>query len=279
MTSSFVDAPNQYIAASNGVRYAYRVIGEADATPLVCLQHFTGTMDSWDPIVVDSLARRRRVIVFDNAGVGASGGRVTDTVKQMTIDAEAFIDALGVGEVDLLGFSLGGFIAQAMAARGKVPVRRIISAGSAPQGGEEHLMQVVAEAFAKGASDVRLPLFFTPSARSQSAGAAFIARATVRTAERDPESGEAVSAAQATAIIGWCAADAKDHALLRSIEQPTLIVHGSDDTMFPVVNAYEMFKHMRNATLILYPDAGHGALFQYSETFSSHAEVFLAARA
>jgi len=277
MTSSFVNAPNQYITASDGTRYAYRVVGEA-GTPLVCLQHFTGTMDSWDPMVIGLLARNRRVIVFDSAGVGASGGRVPDTVEGMTIHAEAFIHALGTGEVDLLGFSLGGFIAQAMAARRKVPVRRIISAGSAPQGGEEHLLQVVAEAFAKGASDVRLPLFFTPSARSQSAGAAFIARAAVRTAERDPDSDDTVSAAQATAIIGWCAADARDHALLRSIEQPTLIVHGSDDTMFPVVNAYEMFKHMRDATLILYPDSGHGALFQFPETFAFHANVFLTAR-
>lgn len=277
MTPQFVSAPNQYVVAADGIRYAYRIVGGSAGTPLVCLQHFTGTMDSWDPQVIDSLARNRAVIVFDNAGVGASGGTTPESVEQMTIDAEAFIEALGLGDVDLLGFSLGGFIAQLMAARGKVSVRKIISAGSAPQGGEEHLMQVVAEAFSKNAFDVRLPLFFTPSEQSQTAGRKFIERATARQDERDPESGEQISNAQGAAIIAWCAAKTDDNAILKRISQPTLIVHGSDDTMFPSVNAYEMFKHMSNATLIIYPDSGHGALFQYAETFSSHVELFLAA--
>jgi len=275
MTGPFVTAPNKYIVAANGVRYAYRTVGEGGSPPLVCLQHFTGTMDSWDPMVIDSLARNRKVVVFDNAGVGASGGRTPDSVEQMTIDAEAFIDALCLGKVDLLGFSLGGFIVQLMAARRAVSVRKIIVAGSAPQGGEEHLMQVVAEAFSDNASDVRLPLFFTRSDQSQAAGRGFIERAAVRQEERDPESGDRISSAQATAIIAWCAADTGNNPLLQSIEQPTLIVHGSHDTMFPAVNAYEMFKRMRNATLILYPDAGHGALFQYPQRFSSHVDLFL----
>ncbi len=134
----------------------------------------------------------------------------------------------------------------------------------------------MAEAASKHASDIRLPLFFTQSERSQTAGKAFVARAAVRQTERDPKSGDEISNAQANAIIAWCADKTTDHAVLKSIDQPTLIVHGSDDTMFPAVNAYEMFKHMSNATLIIYPDSAHGALFQYPETFASHVEFFLA---
>ncbi|KAA0073969.1 alpha/beta hydrolase [Tardiphaga sp. P9-11] len=277
MTQQFVTVPNLYVVACDGVKYAYRKLEKPGSTPLVFLQHFTGTMDAWDPSVVDALAKNRTVIVFDNAGVGASGGSTPDTVEQMTVDAENFIQALGLGEVDLMGFSLGGFIAQLMATRDKVPVRKVVSAGSAPQGGEEHLMKVVADAFSKNAPDVRLPLFFTPTAKSQAAGQAFITRAAFRKEERDPESGEEISNAQAKAIIGWCANKAEGNAMLKQIRQPTLIVHGSDDTMFPGINAYEMFKNMTDATLIMYPDSGHGALFQYSSAFSSHVDLFLAA--
>lgn len=275
VTKQFVSAPNLYIDAADGVKYVYRMLEKPGTTPLVFLQHFTGTMDAWDPIVIDTLAHGRTVIVFDNAGVGASSGKTPDTVEQMTIDAESFISALGVGEVDLLGFSLGGFIAQLMAIRKKVNVRKIVSVGSAPQGGEEHLMQVVTEAFSKNAADVRLPLFFTPSEKSQAAGEEFVARAAVRRDERDPDSGEEISNAQAKAIIAWCANKQADGALVHGISVPTLIVHGSDDTMFPASNAYKMFKSMSNATLIIYPDSGHGALFQYAETFSAHVEMFL----
>jgi pimeloyl-ACP methyl ester carboxylesterase len=164
-----------------------------------------------------------------------------------------------------------------MATTGKVRVRKLVSAGSAPQGGDEHLLQVVGDAFARNAPDVRLPRFFTPSERSQAAGRAFIARATARTQERDPESGEDIRNAQAKAIINWCAIKGTDHAVLKAIKQPTLIVHGSDDTMFPAVNAIEMFKQMSDATLIIYPDSAHGAIFQYPATFAAHVDLFLAA--
>lgn len=276
MGEALETAVTEYVRVGE-IDFAYRRIGQGAGTPLVLLQHFTGTMDAWDPQVVNALAIDRPVIVFNNAGVGTSSGSVPDNVQKMSTDAEDFILALGLGEVDLLGFSLGGFIAQVIATRDRVKVRRLIVAGSAPKGGEEHLLQVVGEAFAKGARDVRLPLFFTPSEASQRAGAAFVDRALKRTEGRDPESGEAISNPQAAAIIGWCAEQDANYDLLKAIKQPALVVHGSDDTMFPSINAYEMFKHMSDATLIIYPDSGHGAIFQYADTFVAHVQTFLGA--
>jgi len=274
MTGQLETAVTQYVEAY-GTRYAYRKLGASSGMPLVLLQHFTGTMDAWDPAVVNALAADRPVIVFNNAGVGTSSGTTPNNVDQMTIDAESFIMALGLAEVDLLGFSLGGFIAQAMANRHAIKVRKMIVAGSAPKGGEEHLAQVVEEAFGKGASDVRLPLFFTPSDASQAAGEAFVYRAAARKELRDPDNGDSVSNPQATAIISWCAEADPKLKSVANIKQPTLIVHGSDDTMFPSINAYRMFKAMKTATLIVYPDSAHGALFQYPETFVAHVTTFL----
>jgi pimeloyl-ACP methyl ester carboxylesterase len=264
----------EYLDIGNA-RFAFRRLGSTAGTPLILLQHFTGTIDSWDPAVVNALAATRPVIVFNNLGVGTSTGTTPDTVEQMASDAETFVSRLGLEQVDLLGFSLGGMLAQVLAVRQPGLIRKIIVAGAAPRGGEEHLLAVVEEAFSRDAPDVRLPLFFTPSEASQRAGRAFVARATARTQGRDPESGDDVSEAQAKAIIGWCARKHESEATLRAIAQPALIVHGSDDTMFPSINAYNMFKAMRNAELILYPDSGHGALFQYPEKFVAHCRTFL----
>lgn len=274
MGTTFETADTQHVEAA-GIRFAYRKFGAESGVPLVFLQHFTGTMDAWDPSVVNALAAERPVVVFNNAGVGTSTGMVPNTIEQMSADAERFMAALGLTEVDLLGFSLGGFLAQVIASRSKIKVRKLIVAGSAPRGGEEHLLQVVGEAFSQNARDVRLPLFFTPSDASQIAGATFLDRVTTRRKGRDPESGDSVSNPQAAAIIEWCANKDTGHTMLRAIQQPTLIVHGSNDTMFPSINAYEMFKHMRTGTLIIYPDSGHGALFQYPETFVAHVQTFL----
>lgn len=261
-----------------GIRFAYRRFGTGNGAPLVFLQHFTGTMDSWDPAVVNALATGRTVIVFDNRGVGGTSGATPDDVESMATDAEAFITALALGPVDLLGFSLGGFVAQAMAERGRVAVRRLILAGTAPRGGQERLLSSIAEAASRsGTNDIRLPLFFTSSTSSQAAGRAFLDRASARVDDRDPDSSPEVRAAQSHAILAWCRPASTDAETLRNIAQPTLVVHGSSDAMLPVGNAYDMFKGMPNATLILYPDAGHGALFQVPDTFVAHAQLFLEA--
>jgi len=263
----FVDA--------NGIRFAYRSFGQTEGVPLVFLQHFTGTMDSWDPALVNPLAATRPVIVFNNTGVGTSSGTTPDSVEQMAADAATFIEALGLKQVDLLGFSLGGFIAQALAAQKPQLMRKLIVAGSAPRGGEEHLLAVLEDALSRGVPDPRVPLFFTPSEASQAAGQAFVQRAAARGKDRDPESTESVSNPQAKAIITWCAVGDPDNASLKAITQPTLIAHGSDDTMFPSDNAYTMFKAMTTAQLIMYPGSGHGAIFQHHRAFVGNALTFL----
>ena len=270
-------APTRYVEG-HGIRFAYRRLGPAAGTPLVLLQHFSGNIDAWDPAVVNALAADRPVIVFDNAGVGRSTGQTPDNVAAMARDAVDFIGAIGLSEVDLLGFSLGGCVAQQIAAEHGPLVRKLILVGTAPKGGEEHLLAVLQQAFSQtDAPDPRLPLFFTTSSASQSSGLAFLKRTQVRKDDRDTDNGSAVTDPQAKALITWCATPDPEHAMLSAIRQPTLVVSGSHDTMLPANNAYAMSRELSNAQLVLYPDSGHGALFQYHATFVSHVRTFLEA--
>ena len=270
-------APTHYVEG-HGIRFAYRRLGPSTGTPLILLQHFSGNIDAWDPAVVNALAADRPVIAFDNAGVGLSTGQTPDNVATMARDAVDFINVLGLSEVDLLGFSLGGCVAQQIAAEHGRLVRKLILVGTAPKGGEEHLLTVLQEAFSQtGAPDPRLPLFFTKSSASRSSGLAFLKRTQVRKNDRDIDNGSAVTDPQAKALITWCATPDPGHAILRAIRQPALVVSGSHDTMLPANNAYAMFKELSNAQLALYPDSGHGALFQHHATFVSHVQTFLEA--
>ena len=268
-------APTRYVEG-RGIRFAYRRLGPSAGTPLVLLQHFSGNIDAWDPAVVNALAADRPVIAFDNAGVGRSTGQTPDNVEAMARDAVGFINSLGLAKVDLLGFSLGGCVAQQMAAEHGQVVRKLILVGTAPKGGEQHLLAVLQEAFAQtDAPDPRLPLFFTKSSASQSSGLAFLQRTRLRKDDRDSDNGSAVTDPQAKALITWCATPDPGHAMLRAIRQPTLVVSGSHDTMLPASNAYDMFKELGDAQLMLYPDSGHGVLFQHHEAFVSHVRTFL----
>ena len=272
-------APTRYIE-TQGTRYAYRRFGNEAGVPILLLQHFRGTMDDWDPKMIDGLAKTRPVILFDNAGVGSSGGTVPDNVSDMAHHVAIFTDGLKLKQIDLLGFSLGGFIAQQLLLDRPDLYRRAILAGTGPQGGKgmQSFTPAVAAAATKYPTDgsERKFLFFGPSVSSQAAGDDFLQRIRTRTIDRDPVATVPVMQGQGKAIGAWGAASNDDYiSRLKEIRVPVLVVNGSDDIMIPSVNAFDLSQHIPSAQLILYPDAGHGALFQYAELFVAHANLFL----
>jgi pimeloyl-ACP methyl ester carboxylesterase len=278
MTNSHDTAPTQCIEA-RAVKYAYRRFGAAMGTPVVFLQHFRGGLDNWDPKVTDGLARNRPVILFNNAGVASSGGEPVDTVSAMAKHVVTFINALGLKQVDLLGFSLGGFVAQQVGIEYPDLIRRVVLAGTGPQGGEgmDSFTPKVAEHATRGTPVLEdfLYLFFSPSETSQAAGRAFWDRRHTRT-DQDIPSSMAAMGAQAAAIASWGAVPKTDrYGQLKNIKQPVLVVNGHDDIMVPTINSFILQQRIPNATLILYPDSGHGAIFQYPDLFVSHAGIFL----
>lgn len=265
----------EYIDVDN-IRTAYRRLGRGDGTPLLLLQHFTGTMDNWDPDLVQALAAQRPVILLDNAGVGASHGTTPDTVDAMTSHAIAFVDALALPRIDVLGFSLGSFIAQQMAQRRPALLRKLLLVGGCPPGqGAASFRKVIADIAGKSPTDILLQLFFTASRASQALGAEFAGRLAFRD-ERGPNPPEQVFAAQYQAIVAWCESPF-DAVALAGITHPVLVVQGSHDTMFPTSQSVTLFETLPNAQLSLYPDAGHASLFQYPALFAEQANYFLAA--
>ncbi|MDI1308167.1 MAG: alpha/beta hydrolase, partial [Methylotenera sp.] len=227
----------KYIEA-NGVKFSYRTLGQKSGTPLVFLQHFTGNMDAWDPAVVNAFAKTRLVIVFNNRGTGATDGVVADNIEQMTTDAYAFIQALGHKQVDLLGFSMGGFVAQQLAAKHPELVRKVILAGTTHQGGGNNLMKVLGEAFSRqNVPDPRDYLFFSHSEAGKNAAAAFLSRVYARTQGRDPESGKEIADAHGKALIVFTSTPDPEFNTLKAINQPVLVVTGSSDTMLPTEGA------------------------------------------
>jgi pimeloyl-ACP methyl ester carboxylesterase len=279
---SQITTPNLHVEAADGVTYRYRRFGAANESglPLVCLVHFRATLDNWDPDLVDALAAQREVILVDLAGVGGSTGVTPDTVEQMASNVFAFLDAIDLRRYDLLGFSLGGFIAQEVALLRPWQLRRLILAGTAPRGGQDihvyraGLIRDTALLDAPTAQSL-LILFFEKSASSQAKGAEFLKRLALRSAERDTPSTLAVRDAQLTAISAWGVRDETRLQRLACIQQPVLVANGDNDEMIPTKNTFLLAQHLPNATLSIYPDAGHGFLFQYPAQFATEVNTFL----
>jgi pimeloyl-ACP methyl ester carboxylesterase len=270
-----VTAPTRFVEA-NGIRYAYRRFGSESGTPLVFLQHFRGGLDNWDPLVTDGLAQERPVILFNNAGVASSSGETPNTIDAMGDHLAAFVNALGLRQVDVLGFSIGGYVAQSFVLIHPHLVRRLVLAGTGPRDGEPRKNPRVSEVAANPVP-VRedfLFLFFSPSEASQAAGRAFWERRHQRK-DADPPSSIQTTKAQQAASMEWQEPRGERFTYLKSIKQPTLVVNGNDDIMVPTVNAFTLSQHIPNAQLIIYPDSGHGALFQYPKLFVTHTTIFL----
>ncbi|SER58994.1 alpha/beta fold hydrolase [Lentzea albida] len=242
------------------------------------LHHFTAALDDWDPAVVDGLAERHRVVLVDLRGVGGSGGTTPGTVEVMAEDLAAFVRALGFDEVDLLGVSMGGMIAQVLAQREPALVRRMILAGTSPAGdeGPANALALLQNALQRSAAEGKHPkhvLFFSPTATSQHADDAFLARLSERTQDRDVEVSDETVGAQATALANWEPRSSPEG--LASVRQPVLVVNGDNDVMTPTISSFNLVRYLPNAQLSIYPDAGHGALFQHHELFVEQALEFL----
>ena len=269
-------AATQYITAG-GTKFAYRVLGNKSGIPLVMLAPLGDSMDDWDPAITNGLANQYKVILFDNAGVGKSGGMTPDNIPDMTKGAVTFIKALGYGKVNLLGFSMGSFISQQIALTQPALVNKIILTGTGPKGAEglSNLPNTLASAAGLSPEQVFLVSGFATSAASQSAGKSAYQRTQQRQADRDaPLNGDAFTA-EVKAVVAWAQPDANALKELQSVTQPVLIAQGEKDILVPVINAINMSHNISGAQLIVYPDAGHIAIFQYHDEFVKAALDFL----
>jgi len=272
------NAPTKRIDVG-GTNWVYRQLGPDTGVPVIFLNHLAAELDRWDPRVVDGIATRRRVIVFDNRGIGASEGKTPRSVEAMARDAVAFIRALGFAQVDLFGFSLGGFISQVIAQEEPQLVRKIILAGTGPAGGAgiDKVTSVTIRDMAKAALTFRHPeyyLFFTETRNGRNEARKFLARLKERTENRDKPVSIGAFRAQLKAIHAWGRQRPAD---LSRIHHPVLVANGDHDKMVPSSNSADMARRFPSAELVLYEDAGHGGVFQYHEAFVKKALAFLEA--
>lgn len=267
--------PTQFVE-SNGIRYAYRRFGKPGPTPLLFLEYFNSNLDGWDPAVTNGLAADHEVILFDNAGVGASGGKTPYTVVEMTRDCVAFCRALGLKAIHVVGFSLGGMIAQQLALEHPQLVQRLILMGTGPRGGEGMTFTELSAEEQADPIAFLLGAFFSPSNTSQAAGREHIKRLDIRKENRDLPVSKASAAAQLAAIREWGTIPATGrYSTLKNITRPTLIVHGNKDVVVAPINALILAEHLPNAQLIVYSDSSHGAQYQHAKLFLEHVKLFL----
>ena len=272
------NVPTQTITAG-GVSFVYRELGQHHGgTPVVLLTHLAAVLDNWDPRIIDGIAAQHHVIAFDNRGIGASSGSPSSSVEEMAADAITFIKAKGFQKVDLLGFSLGGMVAQEIVLKEPPLVRKMVLAGTGPAGGEgiSTVAGVTVYDMARGfftGQDAKQFLFFTRTPTGIEAGKAFLARLKERTENRDTEISVSAFMAQLEALRVW---GKKAPADLSVVQQPVLVVNGDQDRMVPTVNTHDLARRLPNSQLIIYPDAGHGGAFQFHADFVRSTLEFLA---
>ncbi|HEY6762764.1 MAG TPA: alpha/beta hydrolase [Baekduia sp.] len=277
-TISHQTAPTEHVEAQ-GVTFAYRRFGRPGAAPLVCLQHFRGNIDNWDPAFTDGLAQEREVVLVDPPGVGGSTGAPQHTVAEMAGSILAFLDALGLRQLDLLGFSLGGFVAQDLALLRPWAIRRLVLVGTGPRGGPGmHGWRADIQASSRhdaGTGEDILYIFFAHTETSQAKGKAFLGRVFARTEDRDPTPAVPVREAQYDAVLEW---GIPDHAALQrlgGITCPTLILQGDGDLMIPTPASHLMAGLIPDASIKIYPDAAHASIFQYPVEAAHDVNAFL----
>src|SRR6202047_1918591 len=272
-------ARTQFVDAA-GIRFAYRRFGKSGGVPLLFNMHFIGTMDHWDPLVTDGLAATREVILFNNARISNSSGEVPTTFEEMGANAIAFIKALGLKQVDVLGFSIGGFVAQEITLQAPELVQRLVLVGTGPRGGQNMATltpeaQPIFGATDKVREEICRRLHFRDSEASRAAGREFLKRFLRRTENRDPEVNEKGAPAQIEAIGKWGVEREGSYEYLKTILQPTLVVNGDNDVIIYTINSWILQQNIPNAQLIIYPDANHGSQYQYPERFVRHVSMFL----
>lgn len=272
------NVPTRTLTAG-GVTFAYRELGQHHGgTPVVLLTHLAAVLDNWDPRIIDGLAAKHHVIAFDNRGIGASSGSPSSSMEQMADDAISFIHAKGLQKVDLLGFSLGGMVAQEIVLKEPQLVRKMVLAGTGPAGGEgiRTVAGVTVYDMLRGfftGQDPKQFLFFTRTPGGIEAGKAFLERLKERTENRDTEISVSAFMAQLEALRVW---GKKAPADLSVVQQPVLVVNGDHDRMVPTVNTHDLARRLPNSQLIIYPDAGHGGAFQFHADFVRSTLEFLA---
>ena len=276
--TNWKNVPTQFINAG-GINFAYREYGQQNGgTPVIFLNHLAAVLDNWDPRIIDGMAAKHHVVVFDNRGVGATTGKPAQSIEQMADDAITFIQAKGFKKVDLFGFSMGGMISQEIVLKQPQLIRKMILSGTGPAGGIgiSTVGRVSNWDLVRGMAtrqDPKVYLFFTRTENGKAAAKAFVQRVNERTENRDKEITISAYRAQLKALKKW---GSKKPADLSVIQQPVLVANGDHDRMVPTVNTYDLAKRFPNSSLIIYPDAGHGGIFQFHQDFVKQSLTFLA---